>query len=209
MNVMIGTLLASIAGVIIAVISAAGYAGVALLMAVESACVPLPSEVIMPFAGYLASTGRFDLWLAALAGAVGCNLGSQIAYGIGARGGRPAALRYGRFLLLDAADIDRADRFFARFGGAAVLIARLLPVVRSFIAFPAGMARMPLLRFHLHTFVGSFIWCLALAWLGRELGARWQADPRLHAVMHRFDLAIVAALLALAGWWLWRKRRAA
>ena len=144
-----------LAGWIVGAISAAGYAGVLLLMAVESACVPLPSEVIMPFAGYLASTGRFDLWLAAFAGTLGCNLGSVPPYEIGRRGGRSAIRRYGRMILLSEADVDGSERFFARFGGAAVLVGRLLPGVRSFIALPAGVAGMPRTRFHVATFAGS------------------------------------------------------
>ncbi len=152
---MLDSLLAPVAAWIVAVISALGYAGVAGLMAVESACIPLPSEVIMPFAGYLASTGRFSLVLAATAGALGCNIGSTLAYAVGARGGRPLVERWGRYVLLSPADLDRAERFFRRFGAPAVLVGRLLPVVRTFIALPAGAARMPQLPFQLYTFVGS------------------------------------------------------
>lgn len=137
------SLLAPVGAWIVAVISAAGYAGIAGLMAVESACIPLPSEVVMPFAGYLASTGRFNLALAATAGAVGCNLGSTLAYAVGARGGRPLVERWDRYVLLGPDDLGHAERFFRRFGGLAVLIGRLLPVVRTFIALPAGIARMP------------------------------------------------------------------
>ncbi len=147
-------IVADLARFIIAVISASGYAGVALLMAIESACIPLPSEIIMPFAGYLVHTGRLSLIGVATAGALGCNLGSLIAYWIGAYGGRPFITRYGRFVLLDAHDLARAERFFARFGGITVFIGRLLPIVRTFIALPAGIARMPQLRFHLYTFIG-------------------------------------------------------
>ncbi len=199
--------MAAIAAWIIAAISAGGYAGVALLMAIESACIPLPSEVIMPFAGYLASTGRFTVWGAALAGAIGCNLGSAVAYAVGARGGRPAIERFGRYVLLDVHDLDVAERFFARFGAPAVLIARMLPVIRTFIALPAGMARMRMIPFHAYTFAGSFAWCYALAWIGDALGERWESDPRVAAVLHRFDAVIVAILLACAGLFLWSKLR--
>ena len=204
---MLDSLLAPVAAWIVAVISAAGYAGVAGLMAVESACVPLPSEVIMPFAGYLASTGRFSLALAATAGAVGCNIGSTLAYAVGARGGRPLVERWGRYVLLSPADLDRAERFFRRFGGPAVLVGRLLPVVRTFIALPAGIARMPQLPFQLYTFAGSWPWCYALAYVGFLLGEQWDSDPRLRAVMHRFDLAIVALLVLGLGWFAWRHLR--
>ena len=204
---MLDSLLAPIASWIVGVISAAGYAGVAGLMAVESACIPLPSEVIMPFAGYLASTGRFSLVLAATAGAVGCNVGSTLAYAIGSHGGRPLVERWGRYVLLSPGDLDLAEQFFRRFGGPAVLVGRLLPVVRTFIALPAGIARMPQLPFQIYTFIGSWPWCYALAYVGYLLGERWDSDPRLRAVMHRFDFAI-AALVALGlGWFVWRHLR--
>jgi membrane protein DedA with SNARE-associated domain len=150
----------------------------------------LPSEVIMPFSGYLVSTGTLNLLLVATAGAIGCNLGSLVAYEVGKRGGRPAIERWGRFVLLSTDELDAADRFFVRFGGAAVLIGRLLPVIRSFIAFPAGIARMPIGRFHLYTFIGSWPWCFALAWIGMKLGAAWDSDPRIKAAFHSADLVI-------------------
>jgi membrane protein DedA with SNARE-associated domain len=167
---MIEKILTLLAGFAIAVISGGGYLGIVLLMAIESACIPLPSEIIMPFAGYLVSTGHFDLYLAATAGAIGCNLGSIVAYEIGKRGGRPLAERWGRYVLVGQGELDAADRFFDRFGGIAVLIGRLLPVIRSFIAFPAGVARMKLVPFHLYTFIGSWPWCFGLAWVGMKLG---------------------------------------
>jgi len=204
---MLDSILAPVAALIVAAISAAGYAGVAGLMAIESACIPLPSEIIMPFAGYLASTGRFSLWAVATAGAAGCNIGSTLAYVIGARGGRRLAERWGHYILLSPGDLDRADHFFQRFGGPAVLIARLLPVVRTFIALPAGIARMPMIPFQLYTFAGSWPWCYALAYVGCLLGTKWQTDPRLRTFMHRFDV-VIAALLALGvAWFVWRHLR--
>ncbi len=199
--------LAAIAGLITGFIAATGYAGVALLMAVESACIPLPSEIIMPFAGYLVSTGRFSLILVAVAGAIGCNLGSAVAYWVGARGGRAFIMRYGHWVLMSREDLDRAERFFARFGGLAVLIGRVLPVVRTFIALPAGIAHMPLLRFHIYTFIGSLGWCYLLAWIGQQLGAKWESDPRLGVVLHRFDYAIVAAVVIASAWFVWSRLR--
>jgi membrane protein DedA with SNARE-associated domain len=204
---MIEHVLAWLAGIIIAVISAAGYLGIVALMAIESACIPLPSEVIMPFSGYLVSTGRFDLVLAATAGALGCNLGSIFAYELGKRGGRPAIERWGRYVLMGPAELDAADRFFARWGSAAVLIGRLLPVIRSFIAFPAGMARMPLAKFHVYTFVGSWPWCFGLAWVGMALGDKWNSDPRLRAAFHQADALIVALLVLAAIAYLWHRLR--
>ena len=204
---MIEHILGWLAGIIIAVIAAGGYLGIVLLMAIESACIPLPSEIIMPFAGYLVSTGRFSLVLAATAGALGCNLGSIVAYEVGKRGGRPVAERWGRYLLIGPSELDGADRFFARWGSLAVLIGRLLPVIRSFIAFPAGVARMPLVPFHLYTFIGSWPWCFGLAWLGARLGARWNSDPALKAWFHRADAVIGAVLVVAVVWYVWHRVR--
>lgn len=204
---MIERILTALAGIITGVITASGYPGLALLMAIESACVPLPSEVIMPFAGYLVAGGRFTLVGAATAGALGCNLGSIVAYEVGKRGGRPLAERWGRWLLIGPDELDRADRFFARFGGAAVLIGRLLPVIRSFIAFPAGVARMRLVPFHVYTFLGSWPWCFGLAWVGMTLGDRWNSDPRLKAWFHRADAAIATVLVLGVAWFIWHRVR--
>ncbi|CAN5376515.1 DedA family protein [soil metagenome] len=202
---MIEKLLTLLASFAIAVISGGGYLGIVLLMAIESACIPLPSEIIMPFAGYLVSTGRFDLYLAATAGAIGCNLGSIVAYEIGKRGGRPLAERWGRYVLVGPGELDMADRFFARFGGIAVLIGRLLPVIRSFIAFPAGVARMKLVPFHLYTFIGSWPWCFGLAWVGMKLGDKWNSDPRIKAVFHSADVAVAVVLVAGVVFFVWHK----
>ncbi len=191
------------------VISHIGYAGVALLMAIESACIPLPSEVIMPFAGYLVYTHRFRLLWVATAGAIGCNIGSAIAYWIGAYGGRPLIERYGRYVLVSRRDLDRAFAFFARYGGITVFVGRLLPVVRTFIALPAGIARMPQLRFHIYTFLGSWPWCLALAYAGERLGNEWNTDPRLKEILHRADAAILVVLFLGVVWFVrthWRNR---
>lgn len=196
-------ILAAVAHFIIAVISASGYLGVALLMAIESACIPLPSEIIMPFAGYLVHTGRLSLFWVATAGALGCNIGSAVAYWIGAYGGRPFIAKYGRFVLLDHHDLDRADHFFARYGSITVFLARLLPIIRTFIALPAGIAKMPQLRFHLYTFLGSWPWCLALAWAGARLGQAWDSDPRFKAWFHRFHLGVEVVLLLAILWFLW------
>jgi membrane protein DedA with SNARE-associated domain len=196
-------ILAALAHFIIAVISASGYAGVCLLMAIESACIPLPSEIIMPFAGYLVHTGQLSLFWVATAGALGCNLGSAVAYWIGAWGGRPVIARWGRFVLLDQKDLDHAERFFARFGGITVFLARLLPVIRTFIALPAGIAKMPQLRFHLYTFIGSWPWCFVLAWAGVRLGQAWDTDPRFKAVYHRFHVGVEVLLVLAIVWFVW------
>jgi membrane protein DedA with SNARE-associated domain len=196
-------IIAVLAKFIISVISHGGYLGVVALMAIESACIPLPSEIIMPFAGYLVYTGQFNLFWAATAGAIGCNIGSIIAYEIGNYGGRPLVEEYGRYILLNRHDLEIADKFFQRYGAAAVFIGRLLPVIRTFIALPAGIARMPRLKFHIYTFAGSWPWCFALAWVGKYLGAKWNTDPRLKHWLHRLDLVIVAVLLLGIAWFVW------
>jgi membrane protein DedA with SNARE-associated domain len=200
-----------LAGIVIAVISAGGYLGVVLLMAIESACIPLPSELIMPFAGALTIPeialryGRhaLSLFWVATAGALGCNLGSVIAYEIGSYGGRPLVEKYGRYIWLSQHDLQMADRFFARFGSAAVFLGRLLPVIRTFIALPAGIARMPRLRFHIYTFLGSWPWCYGLAWVGMKLGEQWETDPRLRQWLHRMDVVILVLGLAACTWFIW------
>lgn len=186
------------------VIEAGGYAGIVALMGIESACIPLPSEIIMPFAGYLVYKGTFTLLGVATAGAIGCNLGSLVAYWIGAKGGRPLVERYGRLVLMNRHDLDRMTYFFQKYGAITVLVGRLLPVVRTFIAFPAGIARMNQARFHIYTFVGSWPWCLGLAYAGMKLGESWN-DPRspFHELFHRFHTAVIVLLLAGVGWFVW------
>lgn len=200
---MISKIIAALSGFIIAVISAGGYFGIIALMAIESACIPLPSEVIMPFSGYLVYTGRFHLLWVATAGAIGCNLGSAIAYWVGAHGGRALVERYGSYVFMGRQELDWADRFFRRWGNAAVFIARLLPVVRTFIALPAGIAKMPQGKFHLYTFLGSWPWCFALAYIGVKLGENWDKDPRLKMWFHRFDAVILAVIVVGVVWFVW------
>lgn len=193
-------ILAAIFVFIKSLIDVTGYGGIVILMAIESACIPLPSELIMPFAGYLVYSGSMNLWWVATFGAIGCNVGSLIAYEIGNYGGRPLVERYGRWILLSRRELDWADRFFARRGYLAVLIARMLPVVRTFIALPAGVSRMPRGRFHLYTFIGSWPWCLGLAWLGMKLGENWR---ELGKYFHQFD-AVIAAILGIGiVWFVW------
>ncbi|HEY6352594.1 MAG TPA: DedA family protein [Candidatus Angelobacter sp.] len=206
---MIDKIIAALAAFVIAVISKTGYLGVVALMAIESACIPLPSEIIMPFAGYLVYTGQFSLFWAATAGAIGCNLGSVIAYEIGFYGGRRLIEKYGSYLLMNRHDLEMADRFFQKFGSLAVFIGRLLPVVRTFIALPAGVARMPRMRFHLYTFAGSWPWCFLLAWIGMKMGERWHTDPRLSQWLHRLDVVVVLVLLVGVIWFVrshWKNR---
>ncbi len=201
---MIARIIGILSGFIVAVISALGYSGIVLLMAIESACIPLPSEVIMPFSGYLVYTGRFNLWAVGIAGALGCVLGSLVAYWVGMHGGRRLIERYGRFIFISTHDLDLADRWFARYGEIIVFASRLLPVVRTFIAFPAGVARMNLSRFILYTFAGSLPWCLGLAYIGQKLGEEWDKNETLKSWFHRFDFVIGIIGLLFAVWWVWR-----
>ena len=199
---MIEKILAAIFVFIKWVIEATGYWGIVALMGIESACIPLPSELIMPFAGYLVYEGKFNLFWAATAGAVGCNVGSVIAYEVGYYGGRPLVEKYGKYILLSRTELDWADRFFARWGHAAVFVGRLLPVIRTFIALPAGIARMPRVRFHVYTFLGSWPWCFALAYVGMKLGENWRAIGKY---FHQFDIVIGAVIAAGVIWFVWSR----
>jgi membrane protein DedA with SNARE-associated domain len=185
------------------VIDVGGYAGIASLLALNSAGIPIPSEVILPFSGYLVHLGRFNLLLVAVAGAVGCNVGSAIAYWIGAKGGRPLVERYGRWVLMSRHDLDRMSQFFVQYGSITVLIGRMLPVVQTFVAFPAGIAKMPRLRFHLYTTIGALVWYLCLTEVGKTLGQAWDTDPRFHEWFHRFHLVVEIALLLAVVWFVW------
>lgn len=198
---MIEKIIGVLAGFIISTINGMGYGGIVLLMGIESACIPLPSEIIMPFSGYLVFTGAMNLWAVATAGAVGCVLGSLVAYAVGAWGGRPLVVKYGKYILISHHDLDLADRWFQRHGDITIFVGRLLPVVRTFIAFPAGVARMPLWRFVVYTFIGSFLWCLGLAWIGMKLGENWNT---LGVYFHRFDALIGAVIVAGVVWYVWR-----
>jgi membrane protein DedA with SNARE-associated domain len=198
---MIEKLLFFLGGLVIWVISSLGYLGIILCMAIESACIPLPSEIIMPFSGYLVWQGQFTLFGIALAGAFGCLVGSVATYYIGLWGGRPLLEKYGRYVLISGHDLDQADRFFARFGDEAIFISRLLPVVRTFISLPAGIAKMNPVKFSFYTFTGSFFWCWALGWLGYKLGEHWNT---LGGYFHRFDIIIGVMILAGIGVFLYR-----
>src|SRR5258706_2637683 len=182
---MIGRIIAILSTFIVATISTFGYAGIVLLMAIESACIPLPSEIIMPFSGYLVSKGEFNLWLVGVAGASGCVVGSLVAYWVGMYGGRPLIEKYGRYILLSSHDLDLADRWFDRFGEVIVFASRLLPAVRTFIAFPAGVARMNLKKIMIYTFAGSLPWGIGLAYVGQRLGVSWDKDPTLKNFLPR------------------------
>ena len=201
---MLETILAPIVAWVVHTIQWMGYPGIVILMAIESACIPLPSEVIMPFSGYLVSIGHFNLHAAALAGAFGCAVGSAITYWIGAREGRPLLEKYGRYLLIRRHDLEMADRFFQRWGMWAAFISRLLPVVRTFISLPAGVSRVKFLPFITLTFLGSWPWCYALAYVGKVLGENWQS---IRTYFRGADIVIVLFFAACAAFWLWHHLR--
>jgi len=189
---------------------AVGYVGVMLAMAIESAMIPLPSELILPYAGFLVSdpsqiepiTGQpWNFWIVVVVATIGNTLGSLVAYGLGAYGGRPLLERYGKYVLIRPHEIDLADEFFAKHGSATVFIGRLLPVVRTFISFPAGVARMNLGKFIVYSTAGAFIWSMLLVYAGTVLGANW---TQIRHALQPFDLAIafgVVALVVLFIWW--------
>ena len=187
-----------------------GYGGVVLAMAIESCLIPLPSEIIMPVAGaFIAggiagSTVHFNLIGVSLAGAVGCVIGSAIAYWIGAYGGRPFIMKYGKYILISRHDFDMADRNFVKYGSAITFFSRLLPVVRTYISLPAGITRMNFPKFLLYTFLGSLPWCFVLALVGQKLGSQYE---KIGGVFHNLDYVIVAALLILVGLYIYRHIR--
>lgn len=179
----------------------AGYFGIVFAMALESCCIPLPSEIVMPLAGAYAILypSKFSLVGVTLAGTIGCVVGSIVAYWIGRTGGRPLLLRYGRYILISQADSDRADRLFARHGDSVTFFSRLLPVVRTFISLPAGIAEMNFAKFVFYTFLGSLPWCLLLAFIGTKIGEQSQQIRALTSVFHGLDIVIgLIIILAVA-----------
>jgi membrane protein DedA with SNARE-associated domain len=198
-----------IIAVLVSLIASGGYSAVIILMAIQSACIPIPSEVIMPFAGAALAHNQMQLILLATAASFASNLGSIPAYWVGARGGRPMVERYGRWLLLSKRDLDKVHNFFEKYGSITVLVGRMLPIVRTFIAFPAGVAKMNQVRFHIYTFIGSWPWCYALAYIGMTLGQEFRTDARFKDVFQRFHLGVEAVLLVGFVWFVvshWKNR---
>jgi membrane protein DedA with SNARE-associated domain len=198
-----------IIALLIGAIASGGYASVILLMAIQSACIPIPSEVIMPLAGYALAHTQVQLIILATVASLASNLGSIPAYWVGAKGGRPMVERYGSVMLLSRRDLDLVDHFFAKYGSITVLVGRMLPIVRTFIAFPAGVAKMNQLRFHIYTFIGSWPWCYALAYIGMKLGATWNTNPRFKEIFHRFHLGVEAVIVIGFIWFVvshWKNR---
>lgn len=199
---MIYEILAWLGAFIINTISDWGYLGVFILMALESACIPIPSEVIMPFSGFLVFAGKFSLWPVVIWGAIGNLAGSILAYFAGKYGGRPLIEKYGKYILISTRDLDWADSWFKKYGSASVLFARMLPIVRTFISFPAGVCRMPFGKFCVYTFLGALPWSFLMTYIGIVMGENWKS---IEVYFRRFDWAIIIIVVAFASWWIYKK----
>jgi membrane protein DedA with SNARE-associated domain len=181
-----------------------GYFGIFILMALESCGVPIPSEIIMPFSGFLVNTGRLDFLAVVLLGTLGNLAGSMLAFWIAKKGGRPFVERYGKYILISHHDLDMADRWFTKRGNLTVFFGRLLPVVRTYISFPAGLANMDWRRFAVYTFLGALPWCFLFTWLGMKMGEHWQEIERK---LQEFNLLILFLVIASIILYAWRHLR--
>ena len=197
-------ILETLSNFVISVIEQFGYAGVFVAMGLESACIPLPSEVIMPFAGFVVWKGELTLIGVALVGTAGCLAGSLVAYFVGAYGGLPLLERYGKYVLIRKSELDRAHAWFERFGEIAVFVSRVLPIVRTFISLPAGVARMDVKKFSLYTVLGSLPWCFGLAYVGVLLGPHWSD---LEALFRYLDIVVIAGIIGLVGYLIYHRKR--
>lgn len=200
----IDSILAFLAKIVEYLIDTFGYFGVFIGMVIESANIPLPSEVIMPLGGLAASHGILNIWLVILAGTLGNVIGAIISYAIGYYGGRAFIDKYGKYIFFTHEDMDRAEKWFGKYGDGAVFISRILPVVRTFISLPAGIARMRLSTFIIYTFIGSFIWCTLWAYIGFILGNNWES---LHKQFRWLDYVVAGAILTLIIYWVIHKIR--
>ncbi|MFZ0011918.1 MAG: DedA family protein [Halobacteriota archaeon] len=189
---------------VISVIEQLGYAGVFVAMGLESACIPLPSEIIMPFAGYVVWEGRLTLLGVTLAGTLGCLAGSLVAYFVGAYGGLPLLERYGKYVLIRKSELSRAHTWFERYGEIVVFVSRVLPIVRTFISLPAGVARMDVKKFSVYTVLGSLPWCFGLAYVGVLLGPHWSD---LEALFRYLDILVIAGIIGLVGYLIYHRKR--
>ena len=182
-------------------ISSFGYSGVFFAMAIESACIPLPSEIILPFTGYMVFAGHFGFWQATIVATLGNLFGGLVAYYVGVWGGRPFLKRYGRFFLINERELAWTERLFERHGEMTVLVGRMLPIVRTFISLPAGIARMNPLKMATFTALGAFIWCALLIFVGQKLGENWDS---LKPFFHRADVVIGGALVIVVLYIVWK-----
>jgi len=199
---LISGIISWLASLIISVISGTGYFGVFVLMALESACIPISSEVIMPFSGFLVWQGQFALAPVVLWGAFGNLSGSIIAYVVGYYGGRPLVERYGKYILVSKNDLALADKWFSKYGQGTVFFSRLLPVIRTFISLPAGIARMPFWKFCFYTFIGSLPWSALLAYFGILFGENWQS---IEIYFRKFDWLLGILIIFAIGWFIYKK----
>lgn len=198
---MITSIITWLASLAIGIISSTGYFGVFFLMLLESACIPVPSEIIMPFAGFLVWQGQFNLWQVVLWGALGNLAGSIIAYVVGYYGGRPLVEKYGKYIFVSKRDLELADKWFSKYGQSTVFFSRLLPVIRTFISLPAGIAKMDFKKFCLYTFLGVLFWSYFLAYAGLIMGENWD---NLRIYFEKFDFVIIAVVIVGIIWWVRR-----
>lgn len=198
---MISNLIDILANFVIQTIDAIGYAGIFILMALESCGIPIPSEVIMPFSGFLVAQAKLNFWLVAFLGALGNLAGSVLAYYIGSKGGRPLIEKYGKYFLISEHDLNIADKWFKNYGPLTAFFGRLLPVIRTYISFPAGIAKMDIKKFSFYTFIGALPWCILFSWLGVKLGQHWDF---VREKLHSFDLAIMLLIILAIALYIWR-----
>ncbi len=183
-----------LSGYIIQFISSIGYAGVFILMTLESAALPVPSEVVMPFAGYLAYQGVFNLYMISILGALGCTAGSVLSYYVGYKGGRPFIEKYGKYVFIESSHMQLAETWFNKYGDRAVFFSRLLPVIRTFISFPAGIGKYDLRKLVTFSFIGSLPWCFALAYVGFYLGPFWK---NIIGFFNGLDIIVVVSIIII------------
>lgn len=186
------------------IIGSLGYWGVFIGMTLESACIPLPSEVIMPFAGFAVSEGKMTLLGITLVGTLGNLLGGLIAYFVGLKGGRPFLEKYGKYVLISHSKLDQADHWFEKYGHEAVLISRMLPAIRTFISLPAGIARMDLKKFTIYTFLGSLPWTFALAYIGVQLGPHWEV---IKGYFHILDIIVAIGIIGVIAYLIYKYKK--
>ena len=191
---MLEHILATLAAWLVSFVSATGYAGVAGLMFIDAANIPAPSELTLPFTGYLVSTGRFSFWPAVLVATIGYTLGALVSYWIGYRGGRRFVERYGKWVLISGRDLDIGDRLFKKYGAAIAFFSRFVPVLRTFVSLPAGIARMPIKTYAAFTFAGAFLWSLIFVWLGQRLGDQYATIRERFAGVDKVAVAVVVLL---------------
>lgn len=194
-------ILETLASFVINTIETTGYAGITILMALESANIPIPSEIIMPFSGFLVWQGTLQFWPVVIWGAIGNLIGSLVSYYLGYFGGRPFFKKYGCFIFVTEHDVALAEKLFDKYGAIAIFVSKLLPIVRTFASFPAGLARMDILKFSIYSFIGSVIWSYFLTYVGFTAGENWDI---LKTYFHKFDWVIAALIIAAAIYWIWR-----